>query len=114
MGYRWQMRTGKRIRFWEYCWVGSCSLAIQYWSLYSIVNEHGKAICEVWDGENLRFTFRWTVDQVVMNQWHELLEIASSLNLRNEEDAIIWQYSSSGVYSVQSLYTIVNNGGGGG
>jgi hypothetical protein len=73
--------------------------------LYSIVNEHGKAICEVWDGENLMFTFRWTVDQVVMNQWHELLEIASSLNLRNEEDVIIWQYSSSGVYSVQSLYT---------
>jgi hypothetical protein len=64
-------------------------LAIQYWSLYSIVNEHGKAISEVWDGETLRFTFRRTVDQVVMNQWYEVLDIASSLNLRSEEDAIV-------------------------
>jgi hypothetical protein len=44
MGYRWQVGDGKS---WEDYWFGSCSLAIQYWSLYSIVNDHGKAICEV-------------------------------------------------------------------
>jgi hypothetical protein len=62
MGYKWQVGDGKRIRFWEDCWFESCSLAIQYWSLYPIVNEHDNAICEVWDGESLRLTFRWTVD----------------------------------------------------
>jgi hypothetical protein len=58
MGYRWQMKNGKRIRFWENCWFGSCSLAIQHWGLYSIINEHGKTIHEVWDGETLIFTFK--------------------------------------------------------
>jgi hypothetical protein len=111
MDFRWQVGNGKNIIFWEDCWFGSCSLAIQYWSLYSIVNEQGKAICEVWDGENLRFTFRRTVDQEMMDQWHELLGIASSISLGDEDDTIIWQYNSSGVYSVQSLYAIVNNRG---
>jgi hypothetical protein len=57
------------------------------------------------------FTFRRTVNQETMNQWHELLEIASSLKLGEEEDDNIWQYSSSRIYSVQSLYAIVNNRG---
>jgi hypothetical protein len=30
MGFRWQVGNGKKIRFWEDCWFGSCSLAIQF------------------------------------------------------------------------------------
>jgi hypothetical protein len=59
--------------------VGSCYLTIQYWSLYSIVNEQGKSISEVWDGENLRLTFRRIVDRETMNQWNELVQIASCI-----------------------------------
>jgi hypothetical protein len=111
MGYRWHVGNGRRIRFWENCWFCSCSLAIQYWNLYSIVNEQRKLISEIWDGKNLRFTFRRTVTQQIMGQWYELLEIASSIRLGEEEDAIIWLYNSSGVYSVQSMYAIMNNRG---
>jgi hypothetical protein len=28
--------NGHRVRFWEDLWVGSCSLAIQYWGLYMV------------------------------------------------------------------------------
>jgi hypothetical protein len=45
----------------------------------------------------------------MMNRCHELLKIASSINLGDEDDAIIWQYNSLGVYSIRSLYAIVNN-----
>jgi hypothetical protein len=68
LGYRWNMGNGQRIRFWEDLWVGSCSLAIQYWGLYSSVNEHGKSISEIWDGEVLRLSFRRTVDRALMTQ----------------------------------------------
>jgi hypothetical protein len=44
---------------------------------------------------------------------YEPVEITSSLQLGEEENAIIWQYNSSAVYSVKSLYAIVNKGGGG-
>jgi hypothetical protein len=39
MGYKWHIGDGQNIRFWEDQWFGSCSLAIEYWELYSISNE---------------------------------------------------------------------------
>jgi hypothetical protein len=45
------------------------------------------------------------------NQWQELLQIASSIQLSDEEDVIIWQYNSLGKYSVCSLYAIINDKG---
>jgi hypothetical protein len=39
MGYSWHIGNGKKVRFWEDYWLGSSSLAIQYWKLYRIVNE---------------------------------------------------------------------------
>jgi hypothetical protein len=44
-----------------------------------------------------------------MSQWDELVQIASSIQYEDEENAIIWQFNSSGCYYVQSLYAIVNN-----
>jgi hypothetical protein len=65
---------------------------------------------EDWDGANPRFAFRRTVDSKLMMQWEELLQIASSLNLKeDEEDAIICQFDSLGKYSVHSLYVVANN-----
>jgi hypothetical protein len=65
----------------------------------------------VWDGVNLKFTFRMTVNREMMEQWNELVQIADSIRLSDEEDAIIWQFSSKGRYTVQSLYAIVNDMG---
>jgi hypothetical protein len=39
MGYRWKIGDGRKVRFWEDQWFGSCSLAIQFWEVFSIVNE---------------------------------------------------------------------------
>jgi hypothetical protein len=54
-----------------------------------IVNEQGARISEAWDGVNLQFTFRRTVNRETMDQWQELVQIANSINLLDEEDAII-------------------------
>jgi hypothetical protein len=92
MGYRWKISNGKKIRFWEDLWFGSYSLAIQYWDIYSIVNEHGCLVSEAWDGQHLRFTFKRTVDSRTMELWYELIQIASDIQFKDEEDAIIWQF----------------------
>jgi hypothetical protein len=62
MGYAWRVGNGRKIKFWEDEWFGSSSLAIQYWDLYSIINEQGKTIEQAWNGVNLKFTFQRTVD----------------------------------------------------
>jgi hypothetical protein len=46
MEFRWNVGNGRRVRFLEDQWFGTCSLAIQYWEIYLIVNEHGCTIRE--------------------------------------------------------------------
>jgi hypothetical protein len=108
MGYSWQVKDGKSVRFWEDKWFGNSSLAIQYWPLYVIVNEKGKTVAEAWDGSSLKFTFRRNVSPQLMEMWLELLGIAESINFSEEPDAVVWRFTSNGRYSVQSLYAIVN------
>jgi hypothetical protein len=76
MGYRRKIVDETKVRFWEDVWLESCSLAIQYWEIYSIVNEQNKAIAKLWDGSNLKYTFRRCVDRRVYNMWEEVCVIA--------------------------------------
>jgi hypothetical protein len=46
MGFKWRVGDGKKIKFWEDQWFGSCSLAIQFWDVYCIVHEQGKTVAE--------------------------------------------------------------------
>jgi hypothetical protein len=90
MDYRWQVGNEKRIHFWKDQWFGTCSLAIQFWKIYVIVNEQGRTVDEAWDGVNLKFTFRRTVNRELMELWEEVKQIASSIQKKDEEDTIIW------------------------
>jgi hypothetical protein len=43
-----------------------------------------------------------------MALWEELVGLVSTIELTNEEDALVWQFNSVGVYSLQSLYAAIN------
>jgi hypothetical protein len=89
IGFKWNVGNEMRVRFWEDQWFGTCSLAIQYWEIYLIVNEHGCTVREAWDGENLKFPFRRIVNSKLMQLWYELVEIARGIQFTDEEDAVI-------------------------
>jgi len=108
MGYAWNVGDGNKIRFWEDRWFGNSSLAIQFWPLYVLVNEKGKTIHEAWDGATLRFSFRRSFPPALMDAWLEIVQIAESIVFTDEPDAPIWSFNSKGIYSVQSLYAVVN------
>jgi hypothetical protein len=40
--------------------------------------------------------------------WEELVSLVSTVDSSDEEDALVWQYQSSGIYSSQSLYAVIN------
>jgi hypothetical protein len=100
MGIRWLVGNGERIRFWEDQWFGNTSLAIIFWPLYVINEQHGKSIKEVWDGEELKLSFRRNVSESLMSLWEELRAIGENVALTDEEDQIIWSFNSNGRYSV--------------
>jgi hypothetical protein len=108
VGFRWKVGDGRKIKFWEDNWLGSSSLAIQFWDLYSIVNEKTSTIAELWDGHNLKCTFKRTVSERLGRVWLEIVQLASTITFSEEEDALIWSFSSNGIYTSQSLYRVIN------
>ena len=71
----------KEGRFWEDIWLGNTNLPILYWPLYVINQQQGKTVSDVWDGVNLRLTFRSAVSENVMNLWWELLSLMDDVSL---------------------------------
>jgi hypothetical protein len=111
MGYQWKVGNGRKIKLWEDHWFGSCSLAIQYWEIYFLVNEQNKTIADIWDGSSLEMTFRRCFDHRLMIQWLEIQQIAQTLTLNDSNDSLIWMWEACGLYSVKSFYVVVNFGG---
>lgn len=111
MGYRWKIGNGQRVKFWEDNWLGNSSLAIQYWDVYVLVNEKNKTVQELWDGVDLRCTFRRIVDDNLLRKWEEVVQLASTIVFTQDQDELIWTFNSKGIYSSQSLYRVINNRG---
>ena len=93
---------------WQFSIGLSMSLAIQYWPLYVIVNEKEKTIADCWDGVELKFSFRRTVSAQMMQMWEEILGLASSIHFIEDQDSVIWEFNTNGIYSVQSLYVVMS------
>jgi hypothetical protein len=72
-----EVGNGRKIRLWEDTWIGSSSLANQFYPLYRIINEHGKTIAELWDGYNLKVSFRRNVSESLYQSWLDLVELVS-------------------------------------
>jgi hypothetical protein len=41
--------------------------------------------------------------------WFDMLSIVENITLQEEDDQLVWSFSSSGKYSVQSLYAVINH-----
>jgi hypothetical protein len=86
-------------------------LRIIFWDLYIIVNEQQTTLAQVWDGTNLKLTFRRTISHALLDRWLELLALMQTISMSDSDDSPIWLFHSSGVYSVSSFYGVINNGG---
>ena len=107
-GYRWVVGDGTKVRFWKDTWFGTAPLATQFWDLFCICNQTGVPLASVWNGVEVKLTFRRNFSEEMMERWYELTEIISSVVYNNDGDALVWQYESNEEYSTQSLYDIVD------
>jgi hypothetical protein len=79
-----------------------------FWDIYFVSNQQTQTVREIWDGQKIRGTFRRTFTKEMMVQWQELLVIANTIVFSEDEDQLIWQYETNGVYSSSSMYSLVN------
>jgi len=71
-----------------------------------------KNICsaEVWDGINLKISFRRGVSQKLMQLWSDLLSIAESITSVADRHSIFWTFEENGRFSFQTLYKTISFG----
>jgi hypothetical protein len=103
---KWEMEG--RLNFGRIIGFGTCSLVIQYWEVYFLVNEQNYTIVDPWYGEHCKVTFRRCFDHRLMLQWYKIIHIAQTLQPVEENDALIWMWEPIGIFSVRSMYVVIN------
>jgi hypothetical protein len=43
-----------------------------------------------------------------MIKWFEIVQIAQTLSLNNEQDTLVWKFEANGLFSVKSMYVVIN------
>ncbi|RVW24396.1 putative ribonuclease H protein [Vitis vinifera] len=108
--------NGRRVRFWKDKWCGDEPLCESFPSLFVISLAKDVWVSDVWnpdgvgDGWTLLFSRAlndWEIEMVE----RFMLKIQPFRVQREVEDKVVWTASRSGVFSVKSLYSIMEPGG---
>ena len=108
LGVRWKIGDGRSVRFWEDLWFGTCSIAILYWELYTIADKKNATVADLWDGTDLKISFRRGVTPRLMQMWLDLVSIAESISYSDDCDTILWSFADSNSFSVQAVYKTIS------
>ena len=96
--------NGLNARFWEDTWLGDEPLSVQYPSLYGIVNHPNVSVDHVMSATPLNIGFRRALNGDKWDRWVHLVTRLMGVNLSDNNDAFRWSLTTSGQFSVKSMY----------
>jgi hypothetical protein len=102
--------NGQRTRFWEDVWLGELPLAQQYPSLYNLVLRKNVLVAEVLTGNPLNIGFRRTLLGNNWDMWLVLVQRLMMARLTDDPDNFVWKLTTSGLFTVKSMYADLMNG----
>jgi hypothetical protein len=62
------------------------------------MEKKNRSVASLWDGKFLKCTFRRMGDESSPELWYEVFQLASTIIFKDEEDSLVWQFTSMGVY----------------
>jgi hypothetical protein len=104
------VRDGMKTRFWEDTWLGDSPLATQYPNLYNIASNKQVLVADVLSQVPLNIGFNRTLTGDRWNSWIRLLRSLMEVNLSDEPDIFKWRLTTTGIFSVKSMYADYMNG----
>jgi hypothetical protein len=108
VGYKWKVGDGRSIKFWEDIWFGNSPLVPNFGTFTSFLTSRLRPLGICGMGSRLEALLGGFFPDEMMVSWLELIEIAKTISYSEENDQIIWQYETNGIYSSSSMYAIVN------
>jgi hypothetical protein len=102
--------NGQQVRFWEDIWLGDAPLASQYPSLYNIVRRKNVLVTDVLSNTPLNIEFRRTLTGNKWDAWIALVQRLILVTLSEEKDIFVWKLTTSGSFTVKSMYEDYMNG----
>ena len=101
--------NGTTTRFWEDTWLGETPLAIQYPSLYNIVQRRDAYVATVLQSNPLNIQFRRTLVGNCWEAWLHLVRWLMDVQLSQQRDQLRWKLTKNGEFSVKSMYLNIIN-----
>ena len=101
--------NGSTTRFWEDIWMGDASLAQQYPPLYNIVQQKNVTIANVLVHVPLHIEFRRVLTGSKWTSWLHLCQRLMMVELNDEPDRFMWKPTTSGIFSIKSMYEDLMN-----
>jgi hypothetical protein len=98
------IKDGTKTRFWDDTWVGDKPLKDAYPSLYNIVRDSHATVSKVMSTSPLNISFRRALVDNKLLEWRKLVAQVSNVGLVEGSDYFKWKLTTSGLYSVRSLY----------
>jgi hypothetical protein len=95
---------GKGTRFWEDTWLGETPLSSQYLALYNIVRHKHVRVADVLSNPPLNTGFRRVLRDDRWESWLNLVQRLMTVQQNDEPDCFKWHLTTSGVFSMKSLY----------
>jgi len=74
--YIWKIGDGIKFRFWDDAQFATSPLEVHFWDLYSIYDQIGVTLADVWDGSEVKLTFRRTFSESMLNRWHHDTDVS--------------------------------------
>jgi hypothetical protein len=99
-----------KTRFWKDTWLGDKPLSEEYPSLYNITYHKNVTIANVIDTVPLNIGFRRNLHGNKWDRWIHLLHRLIVVQLTDNDDIFKWSLTTSGMFSVKSMYLDLLNG----
>jgi hypothetical protein len=99
--------NGASTRFWLDWWCGDSTLSVAFPTLFSFCPKPEISIAEL-AANNWDLAFRRSLSPEELEEWQRLAALFPSLS--EAEDSVVWPHSSSGRFSVKSLYAKLIDG----
>jgi hypothetical protein len=95
-GLKYIVGNGKRTRFWLDTWARECPLKITIPSIFTICNQQEWSIHRVLNSDLLNLTFRRNFGVIENQEYIELREMMSEIQLTNSQDSVRWILERAG------------------